>query len=408
MEVGSVFNFHAPLCERLDMIFTRFRSGRFARTDLFLLLAGITLLGTAVWYYYPLLLERWHPFSGTSPTPTSHILYLDQNEQGKYQLFIAGLDGSGKRALTPQTADVPNFAVSPDKSQIAYVIEDESSNTAVWLMDANGRHPHQLLACPQAICSEIVWAPDGRRLIYERREKEVPQEPVGFPRLWWLDIASGETIPVLQNNYGRAAGARFSADGQWLSYVALEEEAIQLYHLEDGRHFLIDTPTGTPVAWHPQKNIFLTTELKVTVLHGSDDNDHQEHSHDFYESIHLALVEADTAETTILSPSGVADDGTAVWSADGEWIAFGRKRPRVLMGRQLWIMRADGSEAQALTDAPEIHHGVPAWSPDGRYLLFQRYPVYEPGARPGIWLLEVATGTMIEVSTTGIRPAWLS
>jgi len=93
--------------------------------------------------------------------------------------------------------------------------------------------------------------------------------------------------------------------------------------------------------------------------------------------------------------------------SDGSWIAFSRKPPRVSAGKQLGLMRPDGSEVHFLTDDVKVHHGAPAWPPDGRYLLFQRYPLTEPDAQPGIWLLEVETGIRREVVTPDSRPVWL-
>ena len=101
------------------------------------------------------------------------------------------------------------------------------------------------------------------------------------------------------------------------------------------------------------------------------------------------------------------EDGSPAWSSDGAWIAFNRKPPRVAAGKQLGLIHPDGGELYFLTDDAQVHHGPPAWSPDGRYLLFQRYPLTEPYAQPGIWLLEVETGTMREVVTPGSLPAWL-
>ena len=70
-------------------------------------------------------------------------------------------------------------------------------------------------------------------------------------------------------------------------------------------------------------------------------------------------------------------------------------------------MRPDGSEVHFLTDDIDVHHGSPTWSPDGRTLLFQHYPLNEPDAQPGIWILSVETGTAQEVITPGSIPTWL-
>jgi Tol biopolymer transport system component len=77
------------------------------------------------------------------------------------------------------------------------------------------------------------------------------------------------------------------------------------------------------------------------------------------------------------------------------------------MGKQIWLMRPDGSEAHYLTNDTDIHSGLPEWSPDSRYLLYQRYPLKELGAQPGVWLLDIQTGKTQELVKPGNRPTWL-
>jgi TolB protein len=155
----------------------------------------------------------------------------------------------------------------------------------------------------------------------------------------------------------------------------------------------------------------LLSDLERITYHGSEDNDHLTHSHDYEEAIQLYLVNAGAGifegERTRLSPEAGVDDGLPAWSPDGEWIAFGRKLPRTQNGRQLWLMRPDGSEARALTDDPAVQHGPPHWSPDGRYLLFQRYRLLEPGSLPEICILDVENGEIVQVAVNAYLPTWL-
>lgn len=383
-----------------------FRFGRIRFGWLLLLvLAGLVLLGTYAFW--------WRPRVTAGSVPPA-IVYVGEDASGKPQLFRSA--SKGDRWTAMQITDIPDatlleFAVAPNGLPIALVVETAEGG-GIWLLPEVGDEIRPLLACPQAECLSPVWSPDGRRLIYERRELDQGEDVAGWPHLWWLDSDTGETLPVLANDYAPAYAARFSPDGQWLSYVAPAEQGIEVYHLTDGRRFLLPSQVGTAAAWSNDGRWMLLSDLELITYHGSDDSDHLTHSHNYQEATQLYVVNVSAGtfdgERTRLSPQAAVDDGLPSWSPDGEWIAFGRKTPRTQSGRQLWLMRPDGSDARALTENdPTIQHGPPHWSPDGRYLLFQRYHFLELGASPGVWILDLNSGEMQQVAANGYLPNWL-
>lgn len=338
------------------------------------------------------------PQATASSAGEPRILYISWDDEAADQLYLATFDGETVTTapLTNTDADVLDFAVSPDGRQITYAILREGGAADLWLINNDGSGNRELLACPDAACSQAQWLPDGRRLIYERRNIPTPGAPPGNPRLWWLDVTTGETVPVFQNNQMLGLYPRVSPDGQWLSFVSPIDQGIQLYNLTSGDGVLIPNQMGSPTVWRPQSDSLLITNINTSSTNWS---------------VELTNVDLATEATTVLSQpmpgEESVDDSAPAWSPDGEWIAYGRKQPRTPMGRQIWIMRADGSEARAITDDPKIHHGEIAWSSDGRFLLYQQYNLEELYAKPTVWLVEIETGERTEIASPGTLPAWL-
>jgi TolB protein len=306
--------------------------------------------------------------------------------------------------LTQEANDVLEFAVSPLGAAVAYTVARADGGTSLKLLNWDGRIASQariLEACAAISCGQLVWHPDGRRLIYERRIGNRPQ-------LWWLDTQTGETVTVLADDTAVSQAAAFSAAGAWLSYADPANEETVLYEFATGKQQQVTNGLGSTAVWHPIHLQFLFSDFDLLVYHGDENTSpHAEHEHDFAQAIHLYLGEPEEASTALLSETGNVDDANPAWSPDGQWIAFGRKPLRTSAGRQLWLMRADGSQARALTDDLSLSYGPPVWSGDGRYLLFQRFDTTTPEAAPGLWLLEINTGNFIHLAESAILPAWL-
>lgn len=336
--------------------------------------------------------EVLRPLTWRFTTGHTRILYLAWDGDGRSQIFVVDPAGGEPVQLTQETDSILDYSLSPDGLAIAYTVQSEEGAADLWLVDTDGRNRRRLLACPDAACSQVVWSPDARRLLYERRQISQTGAVPGAPRLWWLDPFSGATSPVFQDSQLLAFGARFSPDGRWLSYVVALDQAIQIVNLNDGELHRVPTQVGVPAAWSPHSDSLLLTDVRFQAEQWA---------------VHLIRLDLGSLSQMDLSGTAQVDDNGPAWSPDGEWIALARKGARETAGRQMWLLRPDGADAHALTAEPTYQHGPPLWSPDGRWLAFQRHSLTEPGADPTIWLLEVATGELRQVAAAGMQPTWL-
>jgi TolB protein len=338
------------------------------------------------------------------------ILFLRPDDAGLAQLFSLSAPDAAPQQLTKAESgpglDLIDFAVSPDATTIVYSAFVDIGGTVIRQITGDGRDDQVILECPSDECSGIVWSPDGRRLVYERRALD--EGGAGQPRLYWLDPETGETKPLIEGDTTPSFGASFSPDGDWLSYVSPSNDGIVLYQLADGRQRLIPSRVGRPAAWSPDSADIVIGDLIVTgrlVAPGGENAPETGQESSAVYLYRVTLEEEGSRER--LSPEASIEDSVPAWSPGGRWIAFGRRPAETVTGRQLWLMRPDGGDARALTDEPSIFHGLPNWSPDGRWLLFQRYDLTDPTAIPSVWLMEVATGELRRVVENGYQPAWL-
>ncbi|MDQ3248092.1 MAG: hypothetical protein M3Q45_02675, partial [Chloroflexota bacterium] len=214
--------------------------------------------------------------------------------------------------------------------------------------------------------------------------------------LWLLDLQTGKSAGIFEDDQRLGFEGRWSVDQQWLAYLSPDLGGVGVYNLATGAEKLYATSTGETGVWHPGRN-----ELLISVMQQVGDR--------FF--VHLLLLNPDADSQRNLSGTGsLVEDSSPAWSPDGAWIVFRRKEvagPTATPGKQLWRMREDGSKPEMLTNDATVDHGPPVWSPDGRYVLFHKLPLKGPDTTMSVWLLDVESGEQWEIARPGQRPLWM-
>jgi nickel/cobalt exporter len=319
----------------------------------------------------------------------ARVLYQVEGADRVKQLFIAHIKDGQAIPLMDETANVVEFSLSADQSQVIYVLQDDDLQNSMWLINLLDGENRKLFDCSDAICSQPVWSPDGSRVIFENIAL-TGAEATGLATLWWVDVRTHNVEPLFQEDKLPGANPRWSADGQWLSYATSEN--LRLYHFESGESREIKSSLGVSAAWSPDGGSVLYRDVII-------------HNDQFVSQLFVYDLESQTS--TNIRPDAGFENFLAAWSPDGRQIAVVRRDLSVERGDQIWLMNADGSDAHMLTDTPNALHGTLSWSADGEYILYDLYDLDAFPFQSTLQIIEVDSGEITDLGITGYNPCWI-
>jgi len=318
----------------------------------------------------------------------ARVLYLHEDEQRIKHLFITEYSNDTSQMLSEEKQNVADFIVSPQNDRSAYIIQNDSVSSEIWLVDLKTFDRKKLSECVDAICSGMVWSPDGSRIVYEHLSLD--SNGSGLPTLWWVDAATGVAQPVFQDSQIPGGNPRWSPDGDWLSYAT--PEGIRLYQLENGETRVIANILGAAAMWSPNGKTILLRD--VVIRHDQ-----------FVTQLFLYDLAAETLVN--INPGEGFENTLAAWSPDGNLIAVVRRDLSVTRGDQIWLMNDDGSNARVMTNDADALHGSLNWSPDGKHLLYELYALEAFPFTSYLSVLNVETGEVEDLGIQGFNPRWV-
>ena len=348
-------------------------------------------------------LKNISEFPGSSPAAQgsslfkleeADVLYTSLDENDQSQLFLIPADGGIPIALS-EGINIWHLAVAPDHSKVVYAGGNDDNGSELWSWDPETFQNELLLECANAYCSEISWSPDGQGFLYSRLDFDPETNPGNVQSIWWLNLDTRESAPLFQDALTPGFSARWSPDGNWLSYTSINPLEIKLYQMESGQSQILPNALGYPAVWSPDSQTMILQDLEME-------------ESGYLNKLFSYSVQDDWL--TMLAYAQMFDESYPAWSPDGEWLAVVRRAwvegiPEE--GNQLWLMRPDGTEAVQQTDEEKHTFGQPSWSSDSRFLVFDYRAVVDGQINSGIWLLDIKTGRISDLVSPGNRPIWL-
>ncbi len=290
------------------------------------------------------------------------------NNIGSVRLAPHSLASSSSPILLTQDTNYRKLmhTFSPDGRQIAFNVWRQGADTEIWLMDADGGNPRQLIPEPARL---LGWLPEGDRLVFASKGQ-----------VWIAELKSGKQ--TLLAGYkegseefsgghlmGKGVGGfgRLSPDGKRIAFNSREGGAINLWVASFGggapKQLTFDHEMMGFPSWSSDGR-FLALEMK----RGDD--------------THIAVIPSDGGTPTQLTfEPGQSWPGT--WSPDGDKIGFVALRDGVW--NVWWVSRKDKTQKQITHyTKPNAYVRYPAWSPLGHQI------VYEYAETKGnIWIMEL-------------------
>jgi Tol biopolymer transport system component/DNA-binding winged helix-turn-helix (wHTH) protein len=263
-------------------------------------------------YYFPLRFISWSPDGkwlavSDAPTPA-----------GVSSLYLLSTETGEKRRATLPPAGYDDFEpdFSPDMRSLAFArctsVGASASDLYVVRLSGDLRpvgEPRRLTASNRQ-SSSPVWTPNGRAILFARREGG------GSHSLWRINVTDPGQIEPLPIPADNSSALALSRRGDKIVYTR---------DIEDGNIWAVDVSSA-----------------------GSN--------------------RADRVRPSITSTS---IDANPQFSPDGKYVAYQSGRSGKL---EIWISERDGANAHQLTDLGAIVSGFPRWSPNGEKIVFHSRP----------------------------------
>ena len=232
--------------------------------------------------------------------------------------------------------------------------------------------------------SGVAISPDGSQVAYVVREPLMEGEQSEYLSHIWVAASDGSRNTQFTRGESSASSPAFSPDGQWLAFTTARSGENQIWVLPlaggEARQVTDAKPGVGQFLWSPDGDAFAfvmrdpqteeeeqaAKEKRDVIL--VDQNFKYGHIH----SVPFDPSATETAEATRLTEGDFHVTGFD-WSPDGERIVFAHQAdPRINTGRlsgDIALVDADGGEVTQLVTGDGIETS-PHWSPDGSLIAY--------------------------------------
>ena len=373
------------------------------------------------------------PVTGGSPYRLGDLLghaatWIPNGEWITYakggELFQVRNDASGAHKLLSVAGRVDGPRWSPDGKRLRFtVLDTKTLSPKLWEAAADGTNPHPLLPDWNQSEGECCgnWSADGKYFVFESARNRVSdiwvfweetglvararREPVQLtfgPMNFHMPVPStdgnqifvrgeqprGELIRYDTNTRQftsylsglSAEGLRFSADGEWISYVTYPEGDLWRSKVDGSQRLQLSFPPlrARNPRWSPDgKKIAFTAQLPGKQW-----------------KIQLVSTDGGSPQQLMVEER---EERNPNWSPDGNSLVFDARA--TLGNRSIYLLDLRTNQVSPLPGGTKMFS--PRWSPDGRYIAAM------PLDSQKLMLFDVATEVWLELAQLRTAyPTW--
>ena len=266
---------------------------------------------------------------------------------GESQIFLIDSVSRDMIRLTNSTHRLNQPSWSPDGRYLVFVKREWMDNLELYIMNADGSNQIRLTYNFNSFDIEPEWSPDGSRIVFASSQN-------GNLDIYVFDLSSGEQIQLTDNTFMDTSPS-WSPDGDQIVFRSDSDGDNEIFRmmLNTGTQINLSRNPGsdTDPAWSPDGD-------KIAFVSDRDGD----------EDIYLMDIDGSNVQQLTDSPG---KDTYPAWSPDGSRIAYYSERSGNF---ELYIMRVDGSEDLQITDHGDFD-GFPAWQPIVRSDLMIQIPL---------------------------------
>jgi len=324
------------------------------------------------------------------------IAYL-ASVNNNIQLWAVDLDGKYPHRLGNFNKAIFDFDAAPTGEYLVFSALNDKQGADLWVVDRSGNSLHLLASCGADRCTSPAISPDSQQVAYTREAAPItPSMPTGAPRIWVVNVQSGENRPLYSDPQIIGFGPAWSPDGKYISSYDGVQAVIRIVSIGTGEQFTLPSATGGDMStWSPDSKSILFTDEAV-----SPDGS----------SSWSVIKMADVATGDISVWIGKSDTqdyqyGDLAWAPNPDEIIIGLRLPPDFTSRGLLLVRPNDPGGPIVANDPQFLYQTPKWDLWGKEVLLQEEMI------TGLHTTDIAiweTGmTQPHVVAQGTWPHWL-